>query len=251
MWKVSMLILIFLVSCSDNLDQKFEDKNRLSIFVASSGKIAISKIADEFKRIEKDVEIDIYSMSSGKGYAQLLNGFQYDLYFSADFKYPEKVFEQNLGDKPKVYAIGLLALYYKNIELLKYGIEGLTNSRVRIVSIANPKLAPYGLLAMEVLSSYKIYDKIYKKIVKGDNIAQSVQFVDTGSANIGIVALSLLINNPKDEYISIDKDKYQPMKQAFVITKYGKKKSLSEKFANFVLSEKGQTIIQTNGFGIE
>ena len=251
MWKVSIIALLLFSSCSENIDAKFQEKNRLSIFVASSGKMAITKVVDTFQKTHKDIKVDIYSMSSGKGFAQLLNGFQYDLYFSADSEYPTKVFEQNLSTAPKIYAIGLLALYSKNSELLKYGVEGMIDSRVKIVSIANPRLAPYGLLAMEVLSSYKIYEKVYEKIVKGDNIAQSLQFIDTGSADIGIVALSLLEDRPKSEYILIDKDRYTPVKQAFVITKFGDKKDLAKEFSDFILSEKGQSIIQNSGFGIE
>jgi len=247
---VVSFILLF-IGCSEDRNIKFEDTNRLSIFVASSGKSAISKVANQFQKIYKDINIDIYSMSSGKGYAQLINGFKYDLYFSADSIYPKKVFDSNLSSsKPKVYAVGILALYSKNIDLLKSGVEGLNNREINFISIANPRLAPYGILAVDILKNYGIYDEVKDKIVKGDNIAQATQFIDIGSADIGIVAFSLINNKTKDHYILIDKKRYKPIQQSFVITKYGDKKDLAKKFANFLLSEKGKILIRESGFEI-
>lgn len=225
-----------------------ENKDEISIFVASSAKMAISNLANRFQEENKEINIEIYSMSSGKGFAQLVNGFKYDLYFSADSKFPQKVVDEGLSNSnPQIYGYGKLAIYSTDKNLLTSGFDIFTSDEVRKISIANPKLAPYGTLAEQLLKDNGIYQKISHKIVKGDNIAQSFQFVDTGSADIGIVALSLLKNRPTENYIILDENSYKPLEQSFVLTNFGEKKSSARKFYTFVLSEKGRKIIEKSG----
>jgi len=231
-FKLLFLILILLLSgCFEN--KNTSDKNRLSIFVASSAKEMITEIADDFKK-DKYIQIDIYSTSSGKGYSQLIHGFKYDLYFSADSEYPQKVYEKGLSEKPQTYAIGLLALYSKNPELIKIGILALENDEVVKIAIGNPKLAPYGKLGVEFLKNSNLYYKIESKLILGANISQAVQFVDTGAVEIGIVAISLLKDKPQNQYMKLDTKFYKPMKQNFVVTKYGKTKKLTQEFVEYM-----------------
>lgn len=230
---IFIISVLFLNSCSEN--KTISDKNRLSIFVASSSKELITKIADDFQK-DKNITIDIYSTSSGKGYAQLINGFKYDIYFSADSEYPNKVYNQGLSEKPKVYEIGFLALYSKNTTLISKGILALTDDEVVKIAIANPKLAPYGKLGIKFLKNIKIYNKLKEKLILGENISQAVQFVDAGAVDIGIVAISLLKDKPKNQYLKLESKFYNPMKQTFVVTKYGKDKKIVQDFITlFVL----------------
>jgi len=237
-------IMIFLGLCSSLWAEK------INVFVASSAKLAMSEVSDEFKKSNPNDEIILSFGGSGKAYAQFTNGFVYDIFMSADSTYPEKIADN--GDaisKPKVYALGTVVLYSTDKELIKGGIDVLKSDRVKHISIANPKLAPYGAAAMQIIESYRLKNTVASKIVMGDNIAQSVQFVQSGAAEIGLVAFSLLKETQqKGEYLTIDRSKYAPLEQSFVVTKYAKNKPLAQKFADFITSDMAKKIFHKYGF---
>lgn len=225
----------------------------INIFAASSTKLAMEEIIKNFKTKNLNDDIIATYLGTGKGYAQFVNGFDYDIFISADTTYPNKIVSDgNAIGEPKVYALGVLALFSNNKELIKKGIESLKDEKVKYISIANPKLAPYGVAAMEILENYDLKELVKDKIVLGDNIAQSIQFVDSGAADIGLVAFSLIKNIKKqDEYLVIDSSKYKQMEQSFILTKYSRNKPLATKFASFIISEEAKNIFDKYGFGIK
>lgn len=241
------LLTIVLLLCGLSADLWAEN---IKVFVASSAKLAMSEITNEFKKSNPNDEILLTFGASGKGYAQLSNGFPYDIFMAADSKHPAKIASDGLAiSKSEVYALGLVALYSNDKELVKLGMNALKSDKVKHISIANPKVAPYGVAAMEILTNYGVKDAVGSKIVMGDNIAQSVQFVDSGAADVGLVAYSLLkVGQPKGEYLVIDKSKYAPMEQSFVITKYAKGKPLANKFTSFITSKGAKAIFKKYGF---
>ncbi len=221
----------------------------LKIFAASSTKFAMQEIVEEFKQQHPKESIEVTYSATGKAYAQLLNGLSYDIFMAADSLYPKKIAEDgNALGEAKVYALGRLAVYVHDANLLKDGLESLKNKSVKHISIANPRVAPYGAAAMETLKNYNLLDDIKSKLVLGDNIAQSVQFVESGAAEVGIVAFSLIKNKEKNHYFLIDTNKYKPLEHSFVITKYAKEKPLAQEFADFILSQKSQEIFKKYGF---
>ncbi|HUH42254.1 MAG TPA: molybdate ABC transporter substrate-binding protein [Sulfurimonas sp.] len=223
----------------------------IKVFAASSTKLAMQKVIEKFNVANPNDEIVITYSSTGKAYAQFSNGFAYDIFMAADSTYPAKIDEdKNAITKPEVYALGAVALFSTNKELIKKGLEALRDEKVKHISIANPRLAPYGVAAQEILKNYSLEDVAKPKLVLGDNIAQSVQFVDSGAAEIGLVAYSLIkTKRDADEFMLIDKTKYSLMEQAFVLTKYAKDKPLAKKFAEFILSNEAQDIFEEFGFG--
>ncbi|MDD3441790.1 MAG: molybdate ABC transporter substrate-binding protein [Sulfurimonas denitrificans] len=223
----------------------------INVFAASSTKLAMQKVIEKFKIANPNDEIVITFSSTGKAYAQFSNGFAYDIFMAADSTYPAKIDEdKNAITKPEIYALGAVALFSTDKELIKKGLEALRDERVKHISIANPRLAPYGVAAMEIIKNYSLEDVAKSKLVLGDNIAQSVQFVDSGAAEIGLVAYSLIKSlRSTDEYMLIDKTKYSTMEQAFVLTKYAKDKPLAKKFAEFILSDESQNTFEEFGFG--
>lgn len=227
--------------------------DRLDVFVASSAKDAMSEVASEFKKSHPQSDIRLNFGGSGKAYAQFSNGFIYDLFFSADSTYTAKIVADGGAiSEPKVYAKGVIALLANDKRHLKDGIMGLKNPSILHISIANAKLAPYGLAATQILKSYGIYDEVKEKLVLGENIGQSVQFVDSGAAEVGLVALSLIKNKkPEDSYIIIDDSKFSPLEQSFVITKYAKDKPLAKEFGDFIVSDEAKEIFKKHGFGVE
>jgi len=222
----------------------------IKVFAASSTKLAMNEIVQSFKVQNPKDDILITFSSTGKAYAQFSNGFDYDIFMAADSKYPAKIIKDgNAIGGSVVYALGSVALYSNNPDLVKLGMDALKSDKVKHVSIANPKLAPYGVAASEIIKNYGLTDVAASKLVLGDNIAQSVQFVDTGAADVGLVAFSL-IKSCKDSshYMSLDTTKYTLLEQAYVLTKYAKGKPLAEKFAHFITSDESKAVFQKYGF---
>lgn len=222
----------------------------IKVFAASSTKLAMQEISEEFKKQNPEDEIVVIYSATGKAYAQFTNGFEYDIFIAADSKYPQKIVSDgNAITEPLVYAMGAVALFSHDEEIVKKGLEAIKEKKVKHLSIANPRLAPYGAAAMEILKNYGLEDAAKEKLVLGDNIAQSVQFVDSGAADIGLVAFSLIKTTKKEsQYKLIDQNKYSPMRQAFVLTKYAKKKPLAKKFGDFLLSQSAQNSFKKYGF---
>jgi len=225
---------------------------KLDVFVAASARYAMEDMKAAFLKDRSNDEIELSFGASGKAYAQFTNGRAYDMFFSADAKYADKIVSDgNALGKSSVYAMGVVALYSLEQKVVDGGVAGLKSDTVKKISIANPKLAPYGVAAVEILKNSGTYDSVESKIVLGDNISQSVHFVDSGAADVGLVAYSLLKVNPETKGFSsiVDASLYEPLKQSFVITKYGADKKLATEFAEFVTSPEGKTIIEKYGFG--
>ena len=238
-------ILLGLLACAGML---FADT--LTVFAASSTKLAMQEIVADFEKEKPHAKVDIYFSATGKAFAQFTHGFKYDIFLAADTQYPESIVKNGdaLGEIT-VYAYGAVALYSKNKELIQEGIEVLKTDKVKKISIANPRLAPYGVAAVEIMQNYGLNESVSKKIVQGDNISQSVQFVDSGAADVGFVAFSLIKTNAQEgEYMLIDQAKYKPLKQAFVLTKHAKDKPEAEEFAKFLTSKKAKEVFEKYGF---
>ncbi|KAA6233954.1 molybdate ABC transporter substrate-binding protein [Campylobacter sp. LR291e] len=228
---------------------------KISVFVASSASKAMTEVGEAFKKTHPKDEVEFVFGASGKHYQLLKEGREFDVFFSADAKYAAQIAQDgNALGEPKIYALGVVALYALDESFLKDGIEGLKgkSSKIKHLSIANPKVAPYGVAATEVLNNLKIYDTFKDRIVLGDNISQPVVHVDSGAAEIGIVAFSLVseVNNPKGKAVIIDEKYFKPLEQSFVVTKYakGKKEKLATDFAAFIASDEAKTIIKKYGF---
>lgn len=223
----------------------------IKVFAASSTKLAMSEIVVAFKKENPQDEIVVTYTATGKAYAQFSNGFDYDMFMAADATYPDRIVgDGNAITQPQTYAMGRVALFSHDPQLIKEGILALGSKKIKHISIANPRLAPYGVAAEEILKNYALYEALKSKLVLGDNIAQSVQFVDSGAAEIGLVAFSLIKSskNP-NQYILIDPTHHTAMKQNFVLTKYAKEKPLAKKFGDFILSDSAQKIFEKYGFG--
>lgn len=243
------LVLIFIVLfLSLNLNAQ-----NLSIFVASSASKAMSEVKDEFLKTHPEDKIELVFGASGKYYELLKQGREFDLFFSADTKYAKAIYDdKNALIKPKVYVLGVLALYSLDENLLQGGIENLKEKAGKIthLSIANPKVAPYGVAAKEVLENLGLNELLKDKIVLGENISVPVLHVDSKNADIAIVAYSLVspINHPKGKAIIIDTKYFSPLEQSYVITKYAKDKKLAFEFSEFIGSSKAKEIFKKYGF---
>jgi molybdate transport system substrate-binding protein len=199
--------------------------------------------------------------SSGKIYAQIKHGAPFQLFFSADQIKPLALYNEGLTTgKPFTYAFGALALWSSNVGFKNKELQKLQSGEFNKLSLANPKLAPYGIAAMEVLEKLELVEATRKQWIQGENIAQTYQFVGTGNADLGFVALSQVINNQvinQSDYWPVPTKLYQPIRQDVVLLKNagqlkdGKNNTAAKDFLLFIHSEQGQSIIKSYGYQTE
>ena len=243
LWLFALLFLTF-TSCTK------EKQNILTIATAANMQFAMKALAEAYTA-ETDQQVELVVSSSGKLTAQIREGAPYDLFFSADTKYPQAIYETEGGTStPVTYASGQLVLWStsKNIQV---SIDQLTNDAVKHIAIANPRTAPYGTAAVEVLKQLELFDAVKDKLVYGESISQVNQFIISQAAEIGFTAKSVVLSpNMSDQgnWIAIADSLHAPIKQAMVVLKNdrGLEKE-AEAFAAFVGSEKGLSILR--GFG--
>jgi len=191
--------------------------------------------------------------SSGKIYAQIKHGAPFQIFFSADQAKPFALYQQGLtAEKPFTYAFGALALWSSHPDVQHNELTRLQANDFNKLSFANPKLAPYGIAAREVLENLNLIQATQKKWVQGENIAQAYQFVGSGNADLGFVALSQVKN--KTTYWSVPSKLYSPIRQDAVLLSSGpnmssgKNDTAANAFLQFVHSEQSQAIIESYGY---
>ena len=188
--------------------------------------------------------------SSGKIYAQITHGAPFDIFFSADQLKPSLLFDDGLThSKPFTYALGSLALWSNNNRFKGMDLKHkLQKGEFNKLAIANPKLAPYGAAAIDVLNHLNLVEATQKKWVKGENIAQTYQYVATGNADLGFIALSQVIHQTaisSKDYWSIPANLYQPIQQDAVLLTDN---NAARDFIKFLSLPKSQEIIQSYGY---
>jgi molybdate transport system substrate-binding protein len=230
----------------------------ITIFAASDLKFALDKITKEFLKSHPKESIKLIYGSSGKGRVQIARGAPYDLYFSANMDYVKMLYKKGfIITPPKLYAMGRLVIWSKNENFdPKKGFENLTQPWAKKIAIANPTHAPYGEKAKEALISAKVYDKIKSKIVLGENISQTANFVAIKAADLGIIALSLALaptvsKSRFHSYYLIPKELHQPLLQGYGITKHAKDSTLATQFYKYFQTNKPQKIMREFGFGVK
>ncbi|AGH81230.1 molybdenum ABC transporter periplasmic molybdate-binding protein [Psychromonas sp. CNPT3] len=222
----------------------------LNICAASNFKVTLSEIVARYSEVSSQ-KILISSASTGTLYRQIMLGAPFDLFLSADSK-RAKLIEQSkqgvLGSR-FTYAQGRLAFWapkYQGIMDESTLKNTLLTTKGRI-AIADPRLAPYGKAAKETLESIMLWSKL--SYVKGSNIAQTYQFIDSGNAQAGFVALSLLLQNNKTHYYVLAPQSYAPiLQQGVLLTHAQSKQHEVQKFVAFLRSDAIQALIRAHGY---
>jgi molybdate transport system substrate-binding protein len=219
-----------------------------NVAVAANFTDAAKQIAAAFK--EKTGHSAVLSFgSSGQFYTQITQDAPFQVFLSADEERPKKLVEEGLGvaDSRFTYAIGKLVLWSKKPNFVK-GEETLREATFAKLSICNPVAAPYGAAAVETMQSLKLYDTLKPKLVEGANISQAFQFVDTGNAEIGFVALSQLAGNDSGSRWMVPQDLYKPIRQDAVLLKKGASNEAATAFMNFLKGPEARAIIEKYGY---
>ena len=225
---------------------------KITIAAAADLKFAMDEIASSFQKSHSGADLDVIYGSSGKFHTQIQQGAPYDLYFSADIKYPKELAAKGLAaSKVTPYAVGRVVLWSNSLDCTKMTLASLTDPKISRIAIANPKHAPYGKRAEEALKSSGLWDTLQPKFVYGENIAHTTQFVQTGNAQVGIIALSLALNPElakKGGYYLIPDKLHNPLEQGYIITKRAADKPLAKQFAEYMGTKPARSIMTRYGF---
>src|SRR5215469_5451610 len=226
----------------------------ITVAAASDLSFVFREIAARFAR-ETGNTVKLSFGSSGNFYSQIQVGAPYDVFFSADVDYPKKLEAAGLVEPGTLYpyASGKLVLWAPNDSPIDVhqGLKCVLDPRVRKIAIANPAHAPYGRAAETALKKEGVYEKVSGKLVLGENISQTAHFVETGNAEVGLIALSLTLAPEMKErgrYYMVPAELYSPITQAAVILKASLKKQTARRFLEFIRSHEISALLKQYGF---
>ncbi|WP_026300764.1 molybdate ABC transporter substrate-binding protein [Thioalkalivibrio sp. ALE23] len=225
--------------------------DRADVAAAASLRFAFEELVDAYHQQEPDDTIRISFGASGRLTNQILNGAPFDLFFSADTGYPQRLYEAgHSGGEPVVFAVGRLALWSNRVDVSERPLESILDDDIRRVAIASPQHAPYGVAAMEAFEHLSIREALEPKLVTAQNVGQTLRMVQAGGADAGLVALSLAMHPDLAEhpYQVIDANLHKPLLKAFVTTRRGQDAPAAERFATFIHSGTGREILERHGF---
>ena len=193
--------------------------------------------------------------ATGQLYAQIKNGAPFDVLLAADDETPKKLQAEGLAvpGSRATYAIGRLVLWSRRDGLIDAQGEFLSAGRFDRIAIANPKLAPYGLAAIEVIETLGLTQAIKPKLVEASNITQAHQFVASGNAEIGFVALAQVAEGGKIKSGSgwlIPESLHSPIQQDLVLLKRGKANPAAQQLIEFLRSENAKAVIRSYGYSL-
>jgi molybdate transport system substrate-binding protein len=244
-----------LVGCGGEKAPSTEEQE-VRVAAASDLKFAFDDLASEFQKKKPGIKVTATYGSSGNFYAQLSNKAPFDLYLSADVDYPRKLIDDGLAVKESefLYAVGQIVVWVPNnskLDLDKLGIGAVADPSVKRLAIANPNHAPYGRAAEAALKKLGVYDNVKDRLVLGENISQTAQFVESRSADVGIIALSLALApamRDKGRYWKVPLDAYPRLEQGGVIMEWAKDMKAAEALRAFIMGEEGRAILKRHGF---
>jgi molybdate transport system substrate-binding protein len=267
MWTVLPLLVFFLCGCgtkpaapgdpsAPREAAQASTPREVRVAAAADLKFALTELIRLFAQDSPGIKITATFGSSGSFFAQLSNEAPFDVFLSADRDYPRKLIEQGqaLPDSEFLYAVGHLVIWVPNespLPIDRDGLEALTDPGVKKIAIANPKHAPYGRAAAAALRHAGIYDAIESKLVLGDNVAQTAQFVESGAADVGLIALSLAMSpelRKKGHYAEVPPDAYPVLEQGGVVLSWVLNPEEADKFCRFLQTAPAREILNRFGF---
>jgi molybdate transport system substrate-binding protein len=227
---------------------------KLTVAVAANMQYTIQELITEFNKTD-NTKIEVVLGASGKLTQQIQNGAPFDIFISADKEFTQKLADNQFTlEAPKVYAQGLLVLWSVKpaIQPAK-DLKLLIAPNIKSIAIANPKTAPYGSAAEAILKKYSLYDVVKSKLVMGESISQTSQFIATQSADIGFTAKAIVISpemKGKGKWVELNTQDYPPIEQAAALLKQARQnnEAKARKFYTFLYSAKAKAIYKKFGY---
>jgi molybdate transport system substrate-binding protein len=243
--KLLVLVMVAASLCS---------AQELTVAAAADLQFAFQDVAARFQK-ETGHTVNLVFGSSGNFFAQIQNGAPFDLFFSADVGYPQKLEAAGLTAPGTLYpyATGRIVLWTPNQSKLdlSQGLRVLLDPRVRKIAIANPQHAPYGRAAVAALQHEGIYGQVADKLVLGENVSQTASFVVSGSTDVGILALSLALApsmRERGRYQEIPASDYPALEQAAVVLKSSRHKEIARQFLAYLGTPQIRDLMGSYGF---
>jgi molybdate transport system substrate-binding protein len=241
--------LAFLVACAAGQE--------ITVAAAADMNAVLPELAARYTKQTGQV-VKLSFGSSGNLTNQIRNGAPFDVFFSADEEYPRQLVADRLavGDSLYRYAVGRLVLWVPSesaLDLQKLGMQALLDPSVKKIAIANPQHAPYGRAAEAALRHFGIYDRVAAKLVLGENVAQAAQFVESGNAQAGLIALSHALApamKDKGRYWTVPLESYPTLNQAAVVLSRSKRPDAAQEFLKFVRSSENASLLNNFGFSL-
>jgi molybdate transport system substrate-binding protein len=244
-----LIISLFLAQHEVRAQQK-----EIRIAAAADLKFAMGELSEKFVK-QTGTKVNVTYGSSGNFFSQMQNGAPFDLFFSADISYPQKLEAVGLAEPGTLYeyAVGRIVIWTSadaKVDVAKEGWKTLLGARVEKIAIANPEHAPYGRAAVAALQKAGIYEAVKPKLVYGENISQAAQFVQSGNAQAGIVAMSLAASPAMRDgkRWEIPVEMHPAIEQAAIVLKAAKNKEAALAFLEFVKSAAGRAMLAEYGF---
>lgn len=242
-----LALLAILTSLSAGADE-------IQVAVAANFTVPMQKIAADFEK-ESGHKVQLVAGSTGKFYAQIKNGAPFEILLAADDETPEKLEKEGAAVTGSrfTYAIGKLVLWSAKPGFVDDKGEVLRKGEFKHLSLANPKLAPYGAAGIETLTALKLIDAVQPRIVQAENITQAQQYIATGNAELGFVALSQVIKDGKIGEGSgwiVPTALYQPIRQDAVLLDKGRGKPAAEALLKYLRGEKARSVILSYGYAL-
>lgn len=240
-----LLLLMLALGCQNDSSQP-----PLRIATAANMQYATQVITQVFTE-ETGVPCEMVVGSSGKLMAQVKAGAPFDVFLSADVKYPQELYSTGFtSGPPTVYASGKLVLW-TTLSGFTPDISQVQEASVRHIALANPETAPYGKAAMQALQNAGFYESVEEKLVYGESIAQATQFIQSGAAEMGFTAKSMILSGKIAEegsWLMVDERLYDPIRQGAVIIKKEESHPAAEQFLAFLQSQRARDILANFGY---
>jgi molybdate transport system substrate-binding protein len=259
--KLTFVFLTFLIASTvfaTNLHAQEPKVATREIIVAAAAdlKFALDEIIQKFEKEHPDAKVSVTYGSSGNLSSQIDNGAPFDLFLSADIEFPKRLIERKKAavDSLFPYAVGQVVVWVPKdspIDVQKLGMRALLDPAVHKIAIANPEHAPYGRAAAAAMKKLGVYDQVADKLVLGENIAQTAQFVESHAADIGLLALSLAVSpkmKAEGRYWEVPLDAYPRLDQGGVILSATKQPELAGQFREMIVGPQGRETLQHYGF---
>lgn len=250
-WMATFLLLSTLCGWSQ------ENKSPAEITVAAAADLssALKEVGKAFEKAS-GVKVKLSFGASGALTQQIHNGAPFDVFFSADMDYPRQLAASGDADGASLYpyAVGKLVLWVpadSALDVEHTGMKALLDPSVKKIAIANPQHAPYGRAAVDALKHAGLYDQIADRLVLGENISQAAQFVESGNAQAGFVALAHAMApamTGKGKYWEVPADYYSPLVQGAIVLSHSQHKKEAGQFLNYIKTKEAAAVFQKYGF---
>jgi len=229
----------------------------LHVAAAADLNFALPEVAKAFEA-QTGTKVLLSFGSSGNLFAQIQSGAPFDVFCSADMEYPRKLAlgGQALPRTFQQYASGRLVLWVRNDSKLNFerdGIKALLDPSIKKIAVANPEHAPYGRAAVAALRKAGLYDQVKEKLVLGENVSQTAQFVTSGNADVGLISLSLAQAGDlqkQGRFWKVPSDIAESLPQGVIVLKQSASPEMANRFVDFFACGAGQKILARYGFEI-